>query len=359
MKKISIINNPILKLAAVSSGQSPVITDIIVSIPSSSIAVGDRYIASAESKAAGLGGFFINLGAAGTAFMPANKAPADLRIGDKFLAEIIKPERQGKRPAAKFLEHSNGRVGLVQKYDEFTEKLPALMDKYLPKVVQLTKREDIKLIRSAAAEAGLDNSAVFDPEIIISASLDIDLFSIISRNKGDLVIDEAEAFTFIDVNAGTSNIPAVQHNLEIAEQLLAEIILTDIQGAILVDFIGMPDSAENKSQNKSQNKFLRDLKKLGFTAENRISLHGLTTLGILEMTRTRRGLSIREKLTSENIHASMVYEELQKILESSDHLGCRAKVCADSAVIEKLMPHFSIRDVDFTEIPSSPSIKIL
>jgi len=114
------------------------------------------------------------------------------------------------------------------------------------------------------------------------------------RGGGYIVIDETEAMTVIDVNSGdpcgdTQEENALKTNLEAAEEIARQIVLRDLGGIIMIDFIDMK-SQENKD------KVMNALKEaLGDDLCN-VQIYGFTKLGVLEMVRKKAGKSVPDLL---------------------------------------------------------------
>ena len=114
------------------------------------------------------------------------------------------------------------------------------------------------------------------------------------RGGGYIVIDETEAMTVIDVNSGdpcgdTQEDNALKTNLEAAKEIAKQIVLRDIGGIIMIDFIDMKDQ-ENK------NKVINALKEAFGDDACNVQIYGFTKLGVLEMARRRAGKSLRDVL---------------------------------------------------------------
>ncbi|MGZ0052725.1 Rne/Rng family ribonuclease [Brevibacillus gelatini] len=117
-------------------------------------------------------------------------------------------------------------------------------------------------------------------------------------NGGYLVIDRTEAMTVIDVNTGSFTGGGGQQreqavtatNLEAAKEIARQLRLRDIGGIIIVDFIDMKEPANKE-------KVLAMLKKE--LARDRVpaTVHGMTALGLVELTRKRVRASLAERLT--------------------------------------------------------------
>lgn len=103
---------------------------------------------------------------------------------------------------------------------------------------------------------------------------------------GSIVIDHTEALTSIDVNSakatGGSDIEetALHTNLEAAEEIARQLRLRDIGGLIVIDFIDMTISRNQREISQK----LRDLLKVD---RARVQVGNITRFGLLEMSRQR------------------------------------------------------------------------
>ncbi len=109
-----------------------------------------------------------------------------------------------------------------------------------------------------------------------------------------LVIQPTEALTVVDVNTGKCigkrNNPDtfLQINLEAAKELAVQMRLRNLSGIILVDFINMED-ANNRI-------LLAELEKLIQRDAVKTVLHGITALGLVEITRKKIRKPLHEQL---------------------------------------------------------------
>lgn len=114
------------------------------------------------------------------------------------------------------------------------------------------------------------------------------------RCGGYLVIDETEAFTIIDVNTGKNvgstdlSDTVLDTNREAATEIARQLRLRDISGIIVVDFIDMENEVDQDDIIKTFQRSLRG-------DRNRVTVLGLTRLGLLEITRKK----IRESLLNQ------------------------------------------------------------
>lgn len=123
-----------------------------------------------------------------------------------------------------------------------------------------------------------------------------------------ITLNELEAFTIVDVNSGKMNMErkTIFEVNDIASAIVLEnILLRNISGIILVDFIEML-LPEKQS-------FIQHLLLNGFDKVNGITIHGFTTLGILELTRKREKASLRDLLSVSFETADLYYWALNEL----------------------------------------------
>jgi len=112
-----------------------------------------------------------------------------------------------------------------------------------------------------------------------------------------LIIDETEALTVIDVNSGQStgkvgmDHTALNVNKKAAEHVARLLRVRELSGIILVDFIDMVDK-------EMKQELVKYMEKLTRSDRNRVTIHGLTKLGILEITRKKSVDSVSRRLKS-------------------------------------------------------------
>ena len=106
------------------------------------------------------------------------------------------------------------------------------------------------------------------------------------KSGGYLVINQAEALVAIDVNSGRStrehNIEdtALRTNLEAADEVARQLRLRDLAGLIVVDFIDMEESRNNRAVERRLKEALKD-------DRARIQVGRISHFGLLEMSRQR------------------------------------------------------------------------
>jgi ribonuclease G len=122
------------------------------------------------------------------------------------------------------------------------------------------------------------------------------------KGGGYIVIEETEAMTVIDVNSGdacgdTQEENALRTNLEAVREIARQIILRDLGGIIMIDFIDMKEQG-------NKDKVINALKEaLGEDLCN-VQIYGFTKLGVLEMARRKSGKSLTQLLTEDCPHCN-------------------------------------------------------
>ena len=112
------------------------------------------------------------------------------------------------------------------------------------------------------------------------------------RSGGFLMIEPTEALTAIDVNSGKAGAGSRYKtkdavNEEAAKEIMAQIRLRDIPGIILVDFIDTADEDAGKM-------LISIMSAEAAKDTRRLTIHGFSGTGLLEMTRQKRGRPLHE-----------------------------------------------------------------
>lgn len=117
------------------------------------------------------------------------------------------------------------------------------------------------------------------------------------KSGGDLIIDQTEAMTTIDVNTG-AYLGSRNHaetilktNLEAATAIARQLRIRNLGGIIILDFIDMLDP-------EHQRQVQRTLAKALEKDHARTSITGISQLGLIEMTRKRTRESLGQVLNS-------------------------------------------------------------
>ena len=116
------------------------------------------------------------------------------------------------------------------------------------------------------------------------------------KHGGTIVIDPCEAMTVIDVNTASDTGNGERHktfwqtNLEACDEIAHQIRLRNLSGIILVDMIDM-ETPEEREQ------ILDHLASAVRKDRVKTVVHGMTDLGLIEMTRKRTSPSVYEQWT--------------------------------------------------------------
>ena len=117
------------------------------------------------------------------------------------------------------------------------------------------------------------------------------------KSGGYLVINQTEALIAVDVNSGKAtrerNIEAtaLKTNLEAAKEVARQAKLRDLAGLIVIDFIDMEESKNNRAVE-------RRLKESMKTDRARIQIGRISSFGLMELSRQRRRSGIVDGTTS-------------------------------------------------------------
>jgi ribonuclease G len=116
------------------------------------------------------------------------------------------------------------------------------------------------------------------------------------KSGGYIVIDQTEALTVIDINTGkfigNQNLEetVLRTNLEAAKEIARQVRLRDIGGIIIIDFIDM-------IMEENQQSVLNQLEEALKQDRTKSNIVGLTSLGLVEMTRKKIRQNIVEVLS--------------------------------------------------------------
>ena len=142
-------------------------------------------------------------------------------------------------------------------------------------------RDPAPIFAKAGAEAQLD--AMFSSQVTL-------------KSGGYVVINQTEALVAIDVNSGRStrehNIEdtALRTNLEAADEVARQLRLRDLAGLIVVDFIDMEESRNNRAVERRLKEALKN-------DRARIQVGRISHFGLLEMSRQRIRTGVLEGST--------------------------------------------------------------
>ena len=158
------------------------------------------------------------------------------------------------------------------------------------------------------------------------------------KSGGYIVIDQTEALVAIDVNSGRStkerNIEetALKTNLEAASEVALQLRLRDLAGLIVIDFIDMDES---RNQRAVEKRFKDSVK----TDRARMQIGRISMFGLLELSRQRMRPSLME--TSSNLcphcdgtgHVRSIESMAVRVLRMIEEEGIRERSSAVSVTV--------------------------
>lgn len=273
---------------------------------------GAVYHGRIKAPVPGTGAFFVDYGEALPGVLYVKSPPPE---GGAIAVTVTVPPRPGKgaelkavksvmTPGAKLpLLAAPAPEPVADWMARYGASIRAIICQPLREVARVRALLDADaLVESHSADADL--FAVFGVDEAIEAALrpEVKLPS-----GGSIIVEHTRALTVIDVNSGGSD-PA-RANFEAMAAVALELRRRNVAGHILIDVI----------PTKARASLPRLLTKALAADPNPAQVVGLTSLGLLEMTRRRTGLSLAEALTDkgEFSAATIAYRALRAVVRAS------------------------------------------
>lgn len=108
------------------------------------------------------------------------------------------------------------------------------------------------------------------------------------KEGGVIIMQEAAAFTAIDVNSGADKRGKLAINMDAGKEIARQIRLRNMGGAIVADFLKMKDKDEQKALIAALEDYFNE-------DPCTVQIHGFTNLGFLEITRNQRTPALLER----------------------------------------------------------------
>ena len=180
------------------------------------------------------------------------------------------------------------------------------------------------------------------------------------KSGGDLIIEQTEAMTTIDVNTGgyigvkNHAMTILKTNLEAATSIARQLRIRNLGGIIILDFIDMLDEEHQRQVHRALEKALgKDLA--------RTSITGISELGLVEMTRKRTRESLGQILNSpcpicegrgmQKSAETVCYEIFREILRVARVVDNGVLlVMASQVVVDRLLDEESCTVADLQEL---------
>lgn len=113
----------------------------------------------------------------------------------------------------------------------------------------------------------------------------------ILENGGSVIIQETAALIAIDVNRGSDDHSALAVNIEAAGEIARQLRVRNLGGIIITDFLKMKTKTERDKLTKALDSCFGE-------DPCTIQMHGITNLGLYEITRHRRTPPLQERFES-------------------------------------------------------------
>ena len=172
-------------------------------------------------------------------------------------------------------------------YDEIVVSSPQTYKEFkkIEKDFTNSKKSLVKQFKGEGAL--LESNGIKNPIAGLSST------NVYMKSGSYLVINPTEALTSFDINSGKSTseknieITALNTNLEACDEIYNQVVLRNIAGLIVIDFIDMTSNANNfKVEKKMRQLFQND--------KSRVQMNKLSQFGLMEISRQRIGHSIYE-----------------------------------------------------------------
>lgn len=143
-------------------------------------------------------------------------------------------------------------------------------------------------IEPRAAENTRSGMGLFEVHDLIGQFENLLKPYVILPSGGAVIIEETTAMIVIDVNSGADK-NQMNTNIEAAREIARQLRIRNIGGIIMIDFINMKTKANN-------DKILKELENAFTDDPCTTQCHGVTALGVFEISRQRRTPTLQDKL---------------------------------------------------------------
>lgn len=239
----------------------------------------------------------------------------DLRQGDEIPVQLIKSAVKSKKPicTGRFRLNEEAKAEILNKAK--TRTVFSVLSEGTPEYVSFLNRinlsnvakiviDDINIFEAVSAYCSSNNAEIcptlYEDDYPLTALYKITSVMDELRSKtvwlksgANIVVEHTEALNVIDVNTAKSirdksDNHILNVNLEAADEIMRQLRLRNLSGMILIDFIN--DSSENM-------KIVTDrVKELAGNDDIKTEYIDITGLGIMELTRAKKGRPLHEMI---------------------------------------------------------------
>ncbi len=220
--------------------------------------------------------------------------PGAVATGDYKTIQIINTARRGKAWAGCFVEYKTavGKIGALMAPPRPWQRAIADLKNAKINSILFANREDHQQCKEwleTDEPSGLPLLKPLSKEPVHPALDEIidelQESAVALPGGGNLVIEPTEALVAIDVNGGEAANPLAV-NLQAVREIARRIRLRNMAGIIVIDALKMKNRTDKA-------KVLNALDKAVANDPAGVQVFGLTKLGLIELTRSRRGPSLR------------------------------------------------------------------
>jgi len=197
----------------------------------------------------------------------AEPEPALLMLGPDALQRVL-------------ADFANARMGSIEVADEERfEEAHNWCDLYAPELMSRLSERSVENTRNGMG--------LFEVRDVLGQVESLLKPVSVLPSGGTIVMEDTHIGTVIDVNTGIGSAASV--NNDAAIEVARQIRLRNIGGAIIIDFAGLPDKA-------AQRRIANALEKAFNDDPCTVEFHGVTKLGLFEVSRQRRIPSLMERI---------------------------------------------------------------
>lgn len=261
--------------------------------------VGTRCVGKVDSISKNINSAYITLPDKSRAFL--KNISSDLKCEQNVAVEITRAASKGKLPSVSLVDEDishRSDLSYIRYGQRVFEKL--ILKYSFNKI--LTDSDEIykEILTFCETQNVLDlsrihryNDSMVSLSVLYSVTRHLEEATsrlVWLKSGANILIEETNAFTVIDVNSAKNEKGAKSSYLEINKEAACEIFrqmnLRNISGIILIDFINLkPDESKE---------LLSELKELSKTQKNFTKVVDITPLGIAEITRKKEGCTLSD-----------------------------------------------------------------
>ncbi len=109
------------------------------------------------------------------------------------------------------------------------------------------------------------------------------------KHGGNIIIQQANALCAVDINRGSDTRSKLEINIEAIDEIARQLRLRNIGGIIIIDFLKMTNKSDKDKLAKATQAIVEQ-------DPCTVQIHGLTNLGLMEITRKERTPSLHDRL---------------------------------------------------------------